>query len=384
MIFSITEDFLEALKETNFFQERSGMSRNKPPVYINRWKVGDKINFSACTKIESYSTIASGNVLYSIGSFSSCVSQLPIGSKVGRYTSIATGLKSFGFRHPIEAVTINSASFNFNRENIHSYIEDYKKNTGENIDPLPVPTPQPQKAPITIGNDVWIGKNVTIKGGVSIGDGAIITSDSIVTKNIPSYSIFGGSPAKLIKKRFPDSVSDRLLVSKWWDFELGDLYREELDFSDPTKFLDKLDRVSGNIEKLKPNVFSPSLYNAYGYRKIPNDGKIITHHGGGVLYNHVENILENKPGPNTIELIFIEDQAGNMAIKIPGEYFISIDSQCNISLSKEIRYSSKAVKIKNEMGYLITSSDGESFLCATKQGFTMKPSVSHWEKFIII
>lgn len=55
--------------------------------------------------------------------------------------------------------------------------------------------------PVIIGNDVWIGARVIVLPGVIIGDGVVIAAGSVVTKNIDPYSIFGGVPAKLIKKR---------------------------------------------------------------------------------------------------------------------------------------------------------------------------------------
>ena len=57
-------------------------------------------------------------------------------------------------------------------------------------------------APTEIGNDVWIGHGAIILGGVKIGDGAIIAAGSVVTKDVPSMTIVGGNPAKVIKKRF--------------------------------------------------------------------------------------------------------------------------------------------------------------------------------------
>lgn len=54
---------------------------------------------------------------------------------------------------------------------------------------------------IVIEDDVWIGANVTIIGGVEIGEGSVIASQSLVNKNIPSYSVYGGIPAKFIKDR---------------------------------------------------------------------------------------------------------------------------------------------------------------------------------------
>ena len=53
-----------------------------------------------------------------------------------------------------------------------------------------------------IGKDVWIGAYTRIKTGVKIGDGAIIAMGSVVTKDVESYSIYGGVPANKIKNRF--------------------------------------------------------------------------------------------------------------------------------------------------------------------------------------
>jgi len=55
-----------------------------------------------------------------------------------------------------------------------------------------------------IGDDVWVGAFSIIMSGVEIGDGAIVGAGSVVTKNIPSYSIYAGVPAKFIKMRFND------------------------------------------------------------------------------------------------------------------------------------------------------------------------------------
>ncbi len=55
--------------------------------------------------------------------------------------------------------------------------------------------------PVVIGNDVWIGARVTILPGVHIGDGAVIGAGAVVTKDVPSYEIWGGNPARLLKKR---------------------------------------------------------------------------------------------------------------------------------------------------------------------------------------
>ena len=54
---------------------------------------------------------------------------------------------------------------------------------------------------IIIENDVWIGANCVILPNVRIGEGAVIAAGSIVNKNIKPFSLYGGVPAKFIKKR---------------------------------------------------------------------------------------------------------------------------------------------------------------------------------------
>nr|DAH43337.1 MAG TPA: hypothetical protein [Caudoviricetes sp.] len=56
------------------------------------------------------------------------------------------------------------------------------------------------KAPIVIGNHVWIGSRATILKGVTIGDGAIIAAGAVVTKDVPPKTLVGGVPAKIIRE----------------------------------------------------------------------------------------------------------------------------------------------------------------------------------------
>lgn len=76
------------------------------------------------------------------------------------------------------------------------------------------------KGDTVIGNDVWIGYDVTIMPGIKIGDGAIIASKSVVSKDVQPYTIIGGSPAEMIRKRFTDEVVDILLQLEWWNWSV--------------------------------------------------------------------------------------------------------------------------------------------------------------------
>lgn len=54
---------------------------------------------------------------------------------------------------------------------------------------------------VIIEEDCWLGINVVIMSGVKLSKGCVIGSNSVVTKNSEPYTILGGSPAKVIKKR---------------------------------------------------------------------------------------------------------------------------------------------------------------------------------------
>ncbi|WP_324721852.1 acyltransferase [Salinimicrobium sp. HB62] len=56
------------------------------------------------------------------------------------------------------------------------------------------------KKKIKIGKGVMVGMDTVIMPGVTIGEGAIIGAGSLITKDIPSWTIASGRPAKVIKE----------------------------------------------------------------------------------------------------------------------------------------------------------------------------------------
>jgi acetyltransferase-like isoleucine patch superfamily enzyme len=56
------------------------------------------------------------------------------------------------------------------------------------------------KAPVIIEDNVWIGSHSVILKGVTLGKGSVIAAGSVVIKSVPSRELWGGSPAKYIKK----------------------------------------------------------------------------------------------------------------------------------------------------------------------------------------
>lgn len=69
-------------------------------------------------------------------------------------------------------------------------------------DPLiPITLQGAELGKIEIGEDVWLGAHTIVLPGVKIGDGSVVGAGAVVTKDIPSYSVAAGVPAKVIKKR---------------------------------------------------------------------------------------------------------------------------------------------------------------------------------------
>ncbi|KJV80311.1 chloramphenicol acetyltransferase [Rickettsia hoogstraalii str. RCCE3] len=125
---------------------------------------------------------------------------------IGKFCSIATGVKF---------MMGGTQGYNYNW--IASYPLDSFDEDFDNYETIP-PKAYRLKGDTVLGNDVWIGAESMIMPGVKIADGAIVGARSLVTKNIGAYEIWGGNPAKLIKKRFSDDDIAKLLQIKWWDW----------------------------------------------------------------------------------------------------------------------------------------------------------------------
>ena len=76
---------------------------------------------------------------------------------------------------------------------------------------------------VIFGHDVWIGDNVTVVPGVHVGNGSIVGAGSVVTKNVDSFTIVAGNPAKVIGMRFNQEQINYLNEIKWWELEKDEL-----------------------------------------------------------------------------------------------------------------------------------------------------------------
>jgi acetyltransferase-like isoleucine patch superfamily enzyme len=65
---------------------------------------------------------------------------------------------------------------------------------------LPVPWQGfTSKGPTRIGDNTWCGAHVVVTSGVTIGERCVIGANSVVTKDIPSFSIAAGVPARVLR-----------------------------------------------------------------------------------------------------------------------------------------------------------------------------------------
>ncbi len=55
--------------------------------------------------------------------------------------------------------------------------------------------------PIHIGHHCWIGTGAMILQGVNIGDGAVVAAGAVVNKDVDAWTVVGGVPAKVLRKR---------------------------------------------------------------------------------------------------------------------------------------------------------------------------------------
>lgn len=153
------------------------------------WRKSNKHNFTTVNNIFPLNFVKVGKFTYGPLNIYNCEKENS-GLQIGNFCSIALDVKFIlGGNH-------------FTNRLLTYPIEPMVKNTGN--------AGSYSKGKITIGHDCWIGNGAIILSGVNLGNGSIVAAGAIVSKSFPSYSVIGGSPAKLIKRRFSDEITNEL------------------------------------------------------------------------------------------------------------------------------------------------------------------------------
>lgn len=195
----------------NKLRKKYSGSRIDTPYVNETVSLGSHVYIAANCKIK-------GEV--EIGDYSYCSERTYIfkGCKIGKYCSIGYNVQIGCPEHPLHFLSTSPTVYR--AEHIRRYCDWPEDDI---------------KAPVRIGNDVWVGSNSIILQGVTVGDGAVIAAGAVVNHDVPPFSIWGGVPAKCIGKRFEHDLEDKIANSEWWNHDIEWI----------NKFTDKLYQAEG-------------------------------------------------------------------------------------------------------------------------------------------
>ena len=149
-------------------------------------------------------------------------------TRIGKFCAIAANARINALNHPIERVSQHKITYRPNEYFLFAKVDkDFRDARREAV--------------VEIGHDVWIGHGAIVLPGIKIGHGAVVAAGAVVTKDVESFAVVAGVPAKRIKWRFPKSIRERIIALAWWDWPHEKLGEAAVDMRDlsPTDFLKK-------------------------------------------------------------------------------------------------------------------------------------------------
>ena len=210
---------------------------NKKVLFKGIPELDRKVTFEGHNAV--FSNVAIRNSFIGFGTYIGNHSRI-VNTRIGRYCTIADNVRTSLGRHPSDTfVSIHPAFFSLSKQGGFTYVDHSKFQ--EHV------TVPGSSYCVEVGNDVWISNNVMIMDGITIGDGAIVAAGAIVTKDVESYSIVGGVPAKLIRYRFSPEEIARLKKIQWWAKDQKWIMERADLFDDVQSFISVVDNNGRHV-----------------------------------------------------------------------------------------------------------------------------------------
>jgi acetyltransferase-like isoleucine patch superfamily enzyme len=67
---------------------------------------------------------------------------------------------------------------------------------------------RPGRRSIVVGKGSWLGVRCYAAPGVRIGEGAVVGAHTVVTQSLPDYVVAVGRPARILRRRLPDTAAE--------------------------------------------------------------------------------------------------------------------------------------------------------------------------------
>ncbi|MDP3898862.1 MAG: DapH/DapD/GlmU-related protein [Mesorhizobium sp.] len=124
---------------------------------------------------------------------------------IGKFSNIASNVRLNATNHPVDRPTLHHFTYRS---------ADYWPDAEPDAEFFAAR----RARMVTIGHDTWLGHGATVLPGVTVGDGAVVGAGAVVSKDVAPYTIVGGVPARLIRRRFERGIAERYQTLAWWDW----------------------------------------------------------------------------------------------------------------------------------------------------------------------